>query len=62
MVGTICGLGLWASLLLKSSFALVGITLYLEMLVQLDATTAAVGFLALVTVVNMVGVRVRRPC
>jgi amino acid transporter len=57
MVGTICGLGLWASLLLKSSFALVGITLYLEMLVQLDATTAAVGFLALVTVVNMVGVR-----
>ena len=57
LVGTVCGLGLWASLLLKSSFALVGITLYLEMLVQIDATSAAIGFLLLVTVVNILGVR-----
>ena len=57
MVGTICGLGLWASLLLKSSFALVGLTLYLEVLVRINATVAAVGFLLLVTAINVLGVR-----
>ena len=34
--GTISGIGLWLSLLLKSSFALVGFGAYLTVLTQLD--------------------------
>ncbi|MDE0881640.1 MAG: amino acid permease [Myxococcota bacterium] len=57
MVGTICGLGLWMSLLLKSSFALVGLTWYLEILTPINGQFAALGFLALVTALNILGVR-----
>jgi APA family basic amino acid/polyamine antiporter len=57
MVGTICGLGLWMSLLLKSSFALVGLTMYLKILTPVNDQFAALGFLALVTALNILGVR-----
>lgn len=60
MFGTIAGIGLWLSLLLKSSFALVGFGAYLSILVNIDAgytRYAAVGFLVLILFLNILGVK-----
>ena len=58
--GTIAGLGLWLSLLLKSSFALVGFGAYLNILVKIDlgfTKYIAVFFLLIILLLNILGVK-----
>jgi APA family basic amino acid/polyamine antiporter len=55
--GTISGIGLWLSLLLKSSFALVGFGAYLLVLADLPLRPAALIFLSLIMLLNIMGVR-----
>lgn len=60
LVGTIAGLGLWASFMLKSAFALVGFSAYLEVLTGgpvLDIRVMAELLLLGIIAVNIVGVR-----
>ncbi|MEM1415460.1 MAG: amino acid permease [Myxococcota bacterium] len=57
LAGTIAGLGLWLSLLLKSAFALVGFGAYLAVLVDLPLTPTALALLALVVLLNVMGVK-----
>ena len=58
--GTIAGIGLWLSLLLKSSFALVGFGAYLSILVKIPEGYTkyfAVFFLTLIFILNVMGVK-----
>lgn len=58
--GTIAGIGLWLSLLLKSSFALVGFGAYLSILVNIDlglTKFVSLIFLALILLLNIFGVK-----
>ena len=62
LVGTISGLGLWASFLLKSAFALIGfsaymyaVTNYLE--ISVNATLQIMVALVLITVLNIFGIK-----
>jgi len=58
--GTIAGIGLWLSLLLKSSFALVGFGAYLSILIDIDTNLtkyAAVLFLLIILFINILGVK-----
>ena len=58
--GTISGIGLWLSLLLKSSFALVGFGAYLSILVNIDINLTkyvAVLFLAIILLLNIFGIK-----
>ena len=55
--GTIAGLGLWMSLLLKSAFALMGFGAYLSVMADMDIRPMALGLLVLITLLNLVGVR-----
>lgn len=60
LFGTIAGIGLWLSLLLKSSFALVGFGAYLSILIDIDpgyTKYAAVCFLVLILFLNILGVK-----
>ncbi|MCB0609838.1 MAG: amino acid permease [Lewinella sp.] len=57
IMGTISGIGLWLSLLLKSSFALVGFGAYLLVLADLPLKATSLGFLALIMVLNIFGVK-----
>ena len=57
LAGTIAGLGLWLSLLLKSAFALVGFGAYLAVLIDLPLTPTALALLALVVALNVLGVK-----
>jgi basic amino acid/polyamine antiporter, APA family len=60
ILGTIAGIGLWLSLLLKSSFALVGFGAYLSILVNLDTNFIryiAVFFLLIILFLNIFGVK-----
>jgi amino acid transporter len=60
ILGTISGIGLWLSLLLKSSFALVGFSAYLTVLVNLEAGLTkyiAIFFLLLIMLLNIYGVK-----
>jgi APA family basic amino acid/polyamine antiporter len=57
LAGTISGLGLWMSLLLKSAFALVGFAAYLHIVApNIDIRVAALGLLVGITVLNILGV------
>ena len=60
LAGTVCGLGLWLSLLLKSSFALLGFGAYLQVL-GLESSEhlkpLALGLLILIVGLNLVGIR-----
>jgi amino acid transporter len=61
MVGTISGLGLWASFLLKSAFALIGFSAYFVAVTtyfdfELNMMTLSLSALLLITVVNILGV------
>ena len=57
LAGTVSGLGLWLSLLLKSSFALVGFSAYLIVLApDLPIQPMALALLVLVTLLNLSGV------
>jgi amino acid transporter/nucleotide-binding universal stress UspA family protein len=60
LFGTISGIGLWLSILLKSSFALVGFGAYLSVLVNIDPTvTKYVALISLVGILflNIFGVK-----
>jgi basic amino acid/polyamine antiporter, APA family len=58
--GTIAGIGLWLSLLLKSSFALVGFSAYLSILVNIDThfmKYVAIFFLGIILLLNILGIK-----
>lgn len=60
ILGTISGIGLWLSLLLKSSFALVGFGAYLSVLVDIDLgyiKYISLFFLGLIMLLNIYGVK-----
>jgi amino acid transporter len=60
LFGTISGLGLWISLLLKSSFALIGLGAYLSVLINVDDSLSkivALGFLLFILLLNIFGVK-----
>lgn len=57
LAGTIAGLGLWLSLLLKSTFALAILGSYLALLVAVPLAPVAMALLVLVIGLNVVGVR-----
>lgn len=57
LAGTVAGLGLWVSLLLKSSFALVGFSAYLNVLAPTaPIVPAGMALLVAVTALNIAGV------
>ena len=60
LLGTIAGIGLWLSLLLKSSFALVGFGAYLSILINIDygfTKYVAIFFLLVILLLNIFGVK-----
>ena len=62
IIGTISGLGLWASFLLKSAFALIGFSAYTYAVTNyLDITTnttfVIMSALALITILNIFGIK-----
>ncbi len=60
LFGTISGIGLWISLLLKSSFALVGLGAYLLVLVNIPPIYLkyfSLGFLFIIMLLNIFGVK-----
>ena len=60
LFGTISGIGLWLSLLLKSSFALIGLSAYLSVLVSIDDNLVrfvALAFLLFILLLNIFGVK-----
>lgn len=57
LVGTIAGLALWLSMLLKSAFALLGFGMYLEVLGDFALKPTALVLLAVIVLLNMLGVR-----
>ena len=62
LVGTISGLGLWASFLLKSGFALIGFSAYFIAVttyfnVDMEMMVLSMSALALITIVNILGVK-----
>ena len=58
LAGTISGIGLWLSLLLKSAFALVGFSAYLSVLVDVPLKPVSLGLLVAITVLNVMGVSI----
>ena len=57
LAGTIGGISLWFSLLFKSSFALIVLGAYLNLIVDAPVKPVALGLLALVLILNIVGVK-----
>ena len=60
LFGTVSGLGLWLSLLLKSAFSLVGLSAYLSVLVEIDSSltkSIALFSLLLILLLNIFGVK-----
>ncbi len=59
LFGTISGIGLWASLILKSSFALIGFGAYLLAVANLglDIKYLSIGFLIIIFMLNVLGVK-----
>ena len=58
LAGTISGIGLWLSLLLKSAFALVGFSAYLSVLVDVPLKPVSLCLLVAITVLNVMGVSI----
>ncbi|MGI9516089.1 MAG: amino acid permease, partial [Pirellulaceae bacterium] len=56
--GTVSGLGLWFSLLLKSAFALIGFGAYLGVLIDVPIQPVAIALLVVITTLNVLGVSV----
>ncbi len=54
--GTIMGLGLWLSIVLKSSFALVGLGAYMSILTSFDIKNTALIILAIIFIANLLGI------
>ena len=62
ILGTISGLGLWASFLLKSAFALIGFSAYMYTVttyfdVTVNALTVTMSALVLITILNIFGIK-----
>ncbi len=57
LMGTIAGFGVWFSLVFKASFALVGLSAYLEFFVDHPERPVAAVLALLLIVVNLIGVR-----
>lgn len=57
LIGTMGGLGMWAALMLKTAFALVGLSAYLGVVAEVAVTPTALALTAVFTAVNVVGVR-----
>lgn len=57
LIGTIAGVGLWLSIVLKSAFALEGFGAYLEVLVDFPLLYAALFLLGAIIVLNVLGAR-----
>ena len=60
LFGTIAGIGLWLSLLLKSAFSLVGLSAYLYVLIEIDASSTkgiALFALLIILLLNVFGVK-----
>ena len=62
LLGTISGLGLWASFLLNSAFALVGFSAYMYAVTtyfdtSMDTMTVAMAALVLITILNIFGIK-----
>lgn len=57
LIGTISGLGLWLSLLLKSSFALVGLGAYLLVIANFPLKIVSLISLALILLLNIYGIK-----
>ena len=58
LTGTVSGIGLWLSLLLKSAFALVGFSAYLSVLVEVPEKPVAIALLIAITGLNIIGVSI----
>ena len=56
-VGTVSGMATWLSLVLKDAFALVGMSAYLNIVLDVPAKPLAVALIAGFTVVNILGTR-----
>ena len=56
-VGTVSGMATWLSLVLKDAFALVGMSAYLNLVLDVPAKLLAVVLIAAFTCVNIVGTR-----
>jgi APA family basic amino acid/polyamine antiporter len=61
LIGTVSGLGLWSSFLLKSAFALIGFSAYFVVVttyfnLEMSMYTLSLSALVLITVVNILGV------
>ena len=54
-VGTVAGFGTWLSLVLKDAFAMVGMSAYLVLILDVDPTMLALVLIGLFTLVNVVG-------
>ena len=62
LVGTISGLGLWASFLLKASFALIGFSAYMYTIttyfdIEINTYVVSASALVLITIINLLGVK-----
>ncbi|MDP6333833.1 MAG: amino acid permease [Candidatus Poseidoniaceae archaeon] len=62
LVGTISGIGLWASFMLKASFALIGFSAYMYTVTtyfdfELNTLVVSFGALILITIVNILGIK-----
>lgn len=56
-VGTVAGLLSWFSLAMKSAFALIGMSVFAVMLVDIDIHIVAVGFCLFFVAINYVGIK-----
>ncbi len=57
LMGTIAGFGVWFSLVFKASFALVGLSAYLEFFFEHDEKLVAAGIAIVLIMVNLIGVK-----
>jgi APA family basic amino acid/polyamine antiporter len=57
LAGTVAGLGLWLSLLLKCSFALVGMGVYLDVIAHLPVRGFALIIIVAIVLLNIHGIR-----
>ncbi|MDH5491437.1 MAG: amino acid permease [Myxococcales bacterium] len=57
LAGTVAGLGIWLSVLLKSAFVLVGVGAYLSLVHDLPIVPVALAILAALVALNLLGVR-----
>lgn len=56
LVGTVAGIGLWLSLLLKSTFALVGFGAYLAVFTEASLKVTSLGLLGFIVLINLLGI------